>query len=154
MAGHAKPQAAEGLGKLLRRQRSAGRSLGTGDETAQWVHEQQSLLSPNDLASSAVQGIARCIHESIDKNRIDEAIIAGGGGHNRALIEAIKSLFTVPVLLSSELGVPIEARESMCFAILGALCADGVPITLPQVTGCREPAPISGVWMDPTKRQP
>jgi hypothetical protein len=29
-------------------------------------------------------------------------------------------------------------------AVLGALCADGVPVTLPRVTGCRLPAPAGG----------
>jgi hypothetical protein len=43
--------------------------------------------------------------------------------------------------------MPIEAREAACFAVLGALCADGVPITLPHVTGCRTPAPVSGSWV-------
>jgi 1,6-anhydro-N-acetylmuramate kinase len=50
-------------------------------------------------------------------------------------------------------GVPIEAREAICFAVLGALCEDRVPITLPQVTGCAEPAPVAGVWTYPSGRE-
>ena len=40
-------------------------------------------------------------------------------------------------------------REAMSFAILGALCQDRIPITLPHVTGCPDPAPISGAWILP-----
>jgi 1,6-anhydro-N-acetylmuramate kinase len=40
-------------------------------------------------------------------------------------------------------------REAMSFAILGALCQDRIPITLPRVTGCPDPAPISGAWILP-----
>ena len=40
-------------------------------------------------------------------------------------------------------------REAMSFAILGALCQDRVPITLSQVTGCADPAPVSGTWIFP-----
>jgi hypothetical protein len=34
-------------------------------------------------------------------------------------------------------------------AVLGALAQDRVPITLPQVTSCREPAPVAGSWVLP-----
>ena len=35
------------------------------------------------------------------------------------------------------------------WAILGALCQDRVPISLPGVTGCDDPAPIAGAWVLP-----
>jgi hypothetical protein len=33
-------------------------------------------------------------------------------------------------------------------AVLGALSADGVPITLPAVTGVAPPAPVAGAWIN------
>ncbi|MBL8998843.1 MAG: hypothetical protein JNL44_16135, partial [Gemmatimonadetes bacterium] len=47
------------------------------------------------------------------------------------------------------LGVPVQAREAMCFAVLGALCQDRVPITLSSVTGVPSPSPVSGAWCFP-----
>jgi anhydro-N-acetylmuramic acid kinase len=76
-------------------------------------------------------------------------ILAGGGTRNRALTQAIASIAKAPVKTSDDHGVPVEARESMAIAILGALCADGVAISLPQVTGCPSPPPIAGVWSMP-----
>ena len=36
---------------------------------------------------------------------------------------------------SEALGVPAEAREALCRAVLGALARDGVRVALPRVTG-------------------
>jgi anhydro-N-acetylmuramic acid kinase len=145
--GRANPRSSAGLRNVLDDQREKGRSLGTGDEAAHWVNNQLVIgLAAEDIAASAVHAIAGCISESLQQHHVDEIILAGGGARNLALAEAIRAASRAPVRTSEERGVPIEARESMAFAVLGALCADGVPITLPQVTGCKEPAPISGVW--------
>jgi 1,6-anhydro-N-acetylmuramate kinase len=53
------------------------------------------------------------------------------------------------VHLSDDFGIPCEYREAAAFAVLGALCQDRVPITLPQVTGVPSPAPIAGSWVLP-----
>jgi len=145
--GRAKPHAARTLMKALNQQRTGRRSLGTGDESTHWVNNQlQAGWSGEDIACSAAHAIARCIAEALRAHDIDEIVLAGGGARNLALTDAIADASNVTVIRSDGLGVPIDAREAMAFAILGALCADGVPITLPQVTGCAEPAPISGVW--------
>ena len=145
--GRVIPQAAESLTKLLHQQRAGKRSLGTGDEAAHWVNNQLQIgISPDDLAASAVHGIAGCIASAIQPHAIDELVMSGGGVRNRALVAALAAKSGINVITSENLGVPIEARESMEFSILAALCTDGVPITLPQVTGCAAPAPISGTW--------
>lgn len=153
-SGNAQPHATDELYLILSQQRESGRSLGTGDEAIAWVDAHRDSLSPADLAASAVHAIARCIAERLRQAACDEAILAGGGVRNRALLSAISSLAGVPVHLSDSLGVPAEAREAMAFAVLGALCADGIPITLPQITGCRRPAPLSGTWCNPPAAAP
>lgn len=145
--GRATPQAVEALRALLERQRAAKRSLGTGDEAAHWVNNQLQVgLKPQDIAASAVHTIAMCIGDSLKAHDVDEIVLAGGGTRNIALVNEIARASDSAVVTSDALDVPIEAREAMAFAILGALCADGVAITLPQVTGCREPGPVAGVW--------
>ena len=54
------------------------------------------------------------------------------------------------IALTDDCGVPASHREPAAMAILGALCQDGVSITLPQVTGVREPAPLAGAWIYPS----
>jgi anhydro-N-acetylmuramic acid kinase len=147
--GRATPPAAEGLRAILERQRQGGRggrSLGTGDEAFAWLREHRSSIAPDDLAASAVKAIADTIAAAALEHRADEIILAGGGARNLALRDALGRSAGMPAILSDDLGIPVDAREATCFAVLGALCEDGVPITLPLVTGCSEPAPVSGVW--------
>jgi len=79
-----------------------------------------------------------------------QVILAGGGSLNRTLVARIRSLCApwAEVLLSDELGIPVAAREAVAFAVLGALSQDGVPITLPQVTGASKPG-CAGAWVYP-----
>ncbi len=66
-------------------------------------------------------------------------LLAGGGVHNKALVEATPNNGTTELL-----GVPTQAREAMAMAILGALAQDGVSITLPQITGRIEATEVVG----------
>ena len=104
-----------------------------------------SACAAKPCAASACAAIGREIGGAI--GACDEALLGGGGVRNRALVGAIASAAPgVRVRTTDELGVPAPFRESVAMAVLGALCADGVAITLPAVTGVAEPAPIAGVW--------
>lgn len=121
-----------------------GRSLGTGDENREGLHFLEEL-SVEDHLATLVEGICRWVARW-EGPRPDEVILAGGGAFNQALVEGLKrNLEPVVVMLSSDLGCPIDMREAHHMAVLGALCQDGVPITLPSVTGV-EQAPLSGTW--------
>ena len=143
--GRAVAGAVDPLHRLLRDQRFGARSLGTGDEALGWVQTHRGAVAPADLAASAVAAVARCIGDSLDDAAVDEVYVAGGGARNPALAGHSRA----PVARSEELGVAVEARESLAMAVLGALSADGVAITLPSVTGCHDPAPVAGRWCLP-----
>ncbi|MHC4415354.1 MAG: anhydro-N-acetylmuramic acid kinase [Planctomycetota bacterium] len=154
--GKPEPRAVKALHRILALQRSDKRSLGTGDEATAWVAAHRGRLSPEDLAASAAEGVAKCIGEALAGFGIDEIVIAGGGAHNRALLDGLKRFCHRPMRQSDELRVPVQAREALAIAVLGALSADGAPITLPHVTGCSSPAPVAGTWCLPaglTSRQ-
>jgi 1,6-anhydro-N-acetylmuramate kinase len=134
------------LDGILAVQTGSKRSLGTGDEVAEWISRFRARVSPEDLAATACEAIAACVAESVrDAHHL---LIAGGGIRNRALIKAIASASTAKVEPTDAHGVPAAYREAACFAVLGALCQDKVPITLPQVTGV-EKAPLAGAWVYP-----
>ncbi|HMN41659.1 MAG TPA: anhydro-N-acetylmuramic acid kinase [Phycisphaerales bacterium] len=144
IAGTASAEAVGELRDALASQSRAGRSLGTGDETGRWVDRWKATLPPNDLAASACAAIGSAIAARI--SGASGALIAGGGARNRALTNAIAATFRGPVESTAATGLPIEFREAAAMGVLGALCADGVPITLPRVTGVKPPAPVAGVW--------
>jgi 1,6-anhydro-N-acetylmuramate kinase len=147
--GEAQDHAVAQLSEILDRQRTSGRSLGTGDEARSWVAEHAGHLAPEDLLASAVEAVARAIAASLVDHDVGELVVAGGGACNRALLDAVHRNARRPMRSSDDLGVPVRAREALAMAVLGVLCADGVPITLPQVTGCSDPAPVAGAWCLP-----
>jgi 1,6-anhydro-N-acetylmuramate kinase len=142
-AGRPAPDVVGALSDALRAQRQAARSLGTGDEVDARLLQD---LSPNDAAATAVEAVASCIAEALAASAVDDVIVAGGGVHNKALIAAIMRHTGTGVRPSDELGIVAAAREATAIAVLGALSADGVAITLPHVTGCANPAPVAGAW--------
>ncbi|MEM7627339.1 MAG: anhydro-N-acetylmuramic acid kinase [Planctomycetota bacterium] len=80
-------------------------------------------------------------------------VVGGGGVHHPALMQSLQEQADpyekYDVLATSDrFGIPAEAREAMGFAVLGALSADGVPVTLPAVTGSETPG-VAGSWAYP-----
>lgn len=132
---------------ILWAQANAGRSLGSGDELADWAGGHGAVCPGDDLARTAAAAIAQVIAESLGES--DRVILAGGGALNQTLWGELSQRSKAPVMRSDDLGVPAQYREAIAMAVLGGLCADGVPITLPQVTGCARPAPIAGCWAYP-----
>ncbi|MFI4853927.1 MAG: anhydro-N-acetylmuramic acid kinase, partial [Phycisphaerales bacterium JB065] len=150
MAQQGKPSRAlvERLIVPLRAQASAGRSLGSVDDSS--VKFETHGIEPADLLASAVEGVATVIAEVLAAHHPDRVILAGGGARNAALVEAIRRATACEVVLSDSLGMPVEAREGAAIATLGALAAQGKPITLPAVTGrAASTGMIDGLWCLP-----
>jgi 1,6-anhydro-N-acetylmuramate kinase len=146
-AGRVDRAGCEELVALLRAQCEAERSLGTGDEVKQWIDAWQGRLAPEDLARSACAAIAHVVaHRVGDVQRL---ILAGGGVQNQALVAEIREQASGDVVVSDDLAVPAPQREAVAIAVLGALCQDRVPITLPRVTHCQAGAPVAGCWVLP-----
>lgn len=144
MAGTASAGAVGELQEALAAQSRGGRSLGTGDETWKWVDRWRGKVSASDLAASACAAMGATIAARL--GGAASVLVAGGGARNQALVKEIARSAGAPVETTAAAGVPIEFREAAAMAVLGALCADGVPITLPRVTGVKGPAPVAGVW--------
>lgn len=130
----------------------AKRSLGREDFSNGWIGDLVDNLSgrlpPADIVASVVDAAARLIARS-PLAQAHDVVLAGGGARNPVLVRRLRELLAgQAVMLSDELGVPIEARESAGFAVLGALSQDRVPISLAQVTGAKDPG-VAGHWVFP-----
>jgi 1,6-anhydro-N-acetylmuramate kinase len=110
----------------LRAQHAKARSLGTGDELsvllAQWV----GTVPAQDLARTAVEAIATCVRDALPSH-VKHVLVAGGGVRNAAMMQALRARFATCEATDAA-GIPAEFREAACFAVLGALSADGVSI--------------------------
>lgn len=144
--GRTCPELVERLLVQLRAQASAGRSLGTGDELGSWV-DQTAAHPAEDVARSACEAIATVIAQACAP--AERVLLAGGSVRHRVLVECLARRCPAPVSPTDEFGVPARWREAIHMAVLGALCQDRVPITLPMVTGVRPAAPVAGTWVMP-----
>lgn len=132
-------------------------TLGREDFGRDWIQGLRRAvpaeLTPQDILASAVEVIAGHISYANQSYHEEEVILAGGGAKNSYLRHRIRELAFQPsgVYACDEIGIPCEAREAVCFAVLGALSQDGVPITLPQVTGAKASGGpgVAGVWARP-----
>lgn len=146
-AGEVNSDALADLEGIFNAQRAGRRSLGTGDELHEWISRHRAHVAPESIAATACEAIAQTIAEATRDCR--RLLLAGGGLKNQALTAAIRSCSSSIVEPTDAHGLPAAYREAGEFAVLGALCQDRIPITLPQVTGVPAPPPISGAWVFP-----
>lgn len=126
------------------------RSTGREDFNDAWLDslcaELRTRMDAHDTLAGAVEAVARVLANTSDDFAVHRVVLAGGGARNRYLVERItRACKHTRVTLSDALGIPCEARESAAFAVLGALSQDGVPITLPGITGADRPG-VAGCW--------
>ena len=165
MAGVASASAMGELAEMLGRQGESGRSLGTGDEVASWAARtvaQAQGETPGEkgagfganLCAAACAAVAETIVKGMQQRGCGGRLaLFGGGARNAGLVRELHVRWPAKVLLGPELGMPVEAREAACMGVLGALCQDGVAITLPQVTLLPPgvPSPVAGLWAYPPR---
>lgn len=143
--GTSQEEALLDLVELLGAQGASGRSLGSGDEARAWIEAWRGRIAPDDLAATAAEGVGLSIARAVLEHEGSLAVLAGGGAKNPVLAAHIESLAPI-ARMGDGVNPLLEYREAAAMAVLGALCQDRVPITLPQVTGVRAPAPVAGCW--------
>lgn len=142
---------------LFEMQVGLGRSLGTQDDLAAGLSRIASTRSRAEksvktdprpsIVRSACAALATVTVNHV--GAVDRLILAGGGVLNKALLAEFQKRAKAPVNRSDDLDVPAPYREAMAIAVLGALCQERLPITLPQVTRLSGPAPVAGSWVYP-----
>jgi anhydro-N-acetylmuramic acid kinase len=93
------------------------------------------------LSEFTVRAVALALgqHLSADKQP-GEIVVAGGGALNPDLMRRLAAAVAPRVVtVSDALGVPVQAREAMCFAILAHRTVLGLPSAWPNLTGVRHP---------------
>ena len=69
-------------------------------------------------------------------------LVAGGGRHNVAIMDALAAALAVSVRPVEAVGWDGDALEAQCFGFLAARVQRGLPLSLPMTTGA--PRPIAG----------
>jgi anhydro-N-acetylmuramic acid kinase len=132
---------------------------------------------PNDLIRTATIFTAVSIVDALQrfvlpKTRIQQLIISGGGAHNPLLMGQLAALLdsfpvgarhaasaskqpslTPPmeVLSSASLGIPVDAKEALAFAVLAYETFHQRPSNLPSATGATGPAILGKISYAPPR---
>lgn len=107
-----------------------------GDRTVR-----QPSASPDDLIATATALTARSVYDAYerfirDRHTLDVLIVSGGGMHNPFLMGKLAEYFApISVRTVEEYGIDSDAKEALCFAVLAHEAVNGVPTSMPSVTG-------------------
>jgi anhydro-N-acetylmuramic acid kinase len=101
---------------------------------------------PADLIRAATIFTALSVVDALNrfvlpKTKIHQLIVSGGGALNPLILAQLAAaLPEIEVLLSSHLGIPVDAKEAFAFALLAYETFYQRPANLPSATGARAPA--------------
>jgi anhydro-N-acetylmuramic acid kinase len=100
-------------------------------------------LSSEDLIATATALTAESIALGVrnfvtTEMRVDEVFVSGGGTHNPTLMRLLKkAMDPIPVKESSEVGLDVDAKEAIAFAVMAYETAHQRPSNVPMATGAR-----------------
>jgi anhydro-N-acetylmuramic acid kinase len=135
--------------------KSTGREL-FGEERARALVDSGAARGLDDasivatLTALTAETVARAAVSAAAAERIDEVIVGGGGARNATLMRMLSDVMpSTRVVSGDEVGVPADAKEAICFAILAneALCE--TPANVPSVTGARSHVICGAVRLPP-----
>jgi anhydro-N-acetylmuramic acid kinase len=101
-------------------------------------------LSSEDLIATATALTAESIALGIrnfvmTEMRVDEVFVSGGGTHNPTLMRMFrKALDPIPVMETTEMGLDVDAKEAIAFAVMAYETAHARPSNVPMATGAKK----------------
>jgi len=118
---------------------------------AQFLHTHESLLAPlrlEDGVATLTELTAATIADAIVTTGLAAArvLVSGGGAHNRTLLARLCArLPAARVEPSTAMGVPVDAKEAIAFAVLGYETLRGRAANVPRVTGAARAVPLGAI---------
>ncbi|MBN2135589.1 MAG: anhydro-N-acetylmuramic acid kinase [Acidobacteria bacterium] len=115
-----------------------------GSEYADWIIEISRNIEWKNIIATVtrftVESIALSVEKHLEPNHpVDRIIISGGGSHNKAIISGLEErLPLIHIEKSDEMGIPVDAKEAIGFAILANETIHYSPSNLPTATGARK----------------
>ncbi len=100
-------------------------------------------LTTEDLIATATALTAESIalglrNFVLPEMRVDEVFVSGGGTHNPTLMAMLqKALDPIPVKETTEVGLDVDAKEAIAFAVMAYETAHSRPSNVPMATGAK-----------------
>ena len=100
-------------------------------------------LSSEDLVATATALTAESIALGVrnfvlSEMRVDEIFVSGGGTHNPTMMRMMrKAMDPIPVMESTEVGLDVDAKEAIAFAVMAYETYHARPSNVPMATGAK-----------------
>ncbi len=125
--------------------KSTGREAFGAEFVSRFIAEAEKKgLTKVDMVATATALTAFSVHQAMERfagsaQPLHRLIVSGGGARNPTLMELMASRFGPGTVVepSDAHGVPGDAKEAICFAVLANETVAGLPGNLPGATGAR-----------------
>ena len=131
--------------------RTAGREQ-FGDDFVTWFQRRCGKASKEDMLATATALTARTIATSVEmvmkRGKYRDYVVSGGGAKNPTLMRMIEEQLApmkLPVQTTEDLGLPVDAKEAVAFALLAYQTWRRQPGNIPSATGAKRPAILGKV---------
>ena len=114
-----------------------------------WTQARERGLVPEDIVATlsafTAASIERAYRDFLPRFP-DEVIVSGGGARNSTLMAMLRQrLAPAAVIPSDEIGMAVEAKEALAFAVLAYETWHRRPGNLPAATGARRPVILGSI---------
>jgi len=131
--------------------RTAGREQ-FGDDFVTWFQRRCGKASKEDMLATATALTARTIATSVEmvmkRGKYRDYLVSGGGAKNPTLMRMIEeqlAAMKLRVQTTEDLGLPVDAKEAVAFALLAYQTWRRQPGNIPSATGAKRPAILGKV---------
>ena len=117
-------------------------------------------LSSEDLIATATavtaESIALAVRNFVlPEMRVDEIFVSGGGTHNPTLMRMLrKAMDSIPVKETTEVGLDVDAKEAIAFAVMAYETAHARPSNVPMATGAKRSVVLGKLTQNGTNGTP
>ena len=116
-------------------------------------------LSSEDLIATATALTAESIALGVrnfvlPEMRVDEVFVSGGGVHNPTMMRMLrKAMDPIPVKDTTEVGLDVDAKEAIAFAVMAYETAHARPSNVPMATGAKRSVVLGKLTQNGTHAQ-
>ncbi|MGI9229572.1 MAG: anhydro-N-acetylmuramic acid kinase [Gammaproteobacteria bacterium] len=129
------------------------KSTGRDEFNLQWINTLLEQIKPRpadeDIQATLLQLTIQSISEALGRyaEEAEAVIVCGGGIHNTALMQGLKTqLAGLAVSSSAEHGIEPDAVEAVTFAWLAKQRLAALPGNIPSVTGAARPVVLGAIY--------
>jgi len=128
----------------------APRSTGREHFNASYLQKMLAGLDPvpadEDVVATVTRLVVDLLADASRHHRVAELVLSGGGSKNATIVGWLRSeLPGVTIRTTDELGIPVQAKEALAFAVLGYLTWNGRPGSVTAATGARHQSILGSI---------